>query len=82
MAALDAIGLVKANMNDAVQIVVRIPRWPRAVFRAAVDRDGVQVSDILQLWLDVSEHPARGAEQADEIWRRVLRSAFEPGEAA
>jgi hypothetical protein len=82
MAALDAIGLVKANMNDAVQVVVRIPRWPREVFRAAVDRDGVQVSDIVQLWLDVSEHPARGAEQADEIWRRVLRPAFEPGEVA
>ena len=82
MVALEAIGLVKANVNDAVQVVVRIPRWPRAVFRAAVDRDGVLVSDILQLWLDVSEHPARGAEQADEIWRRVLRPAFEPGDVA
>lgn len=82
VAALDAIGLVKANANDAVQVVVRIPRWPRAVFRAAVDRDGVLVSDILQLWLDVSEHPARGAEQADEIWRRVLRPAFGPGDGA
>lgn len=82
MAALEAIGLVKANLNDAEQVVVRIPRWPRAVFRAAVDRDGILVSDVLQVWLDVSEHSARGAEQADEIWRRVLRSAFEPGEVA
>jgi hypothetical protein len=82
LAALDAIGLVKANVNDAVQVVVRIPRWPRAVFRAAVDRDGVLVSDVLQLWFDVSEHPARGAEQADEIWRRVLRPAFETGDVA
>lgn len=82
MVALGAIGLVKANVNGAAQVVVRIPRWPRAVFRAAVDRDGVLVSDILQLWLDVSEHPARGVEQADEIWRRVLRPAFEPGDVA
>jgi hypothetical protein len=82
MVALEAIGLVKANVNDAVQVVVRIPRWRRAVFRAAVDRNGVLVSDILQLWLEVSEHPARGAEQADEIWRRVLRPAFEPGDMA
>jgi hypothetical protein len=82
MAALGAIGLVKANASDAVHVVVRIPRWPRAVFRAAVGRDGVLVSDILQLWLDVSEHPARGAEQADEIWRRVLRPALESGGVA
>lgn len=82
MAALDAIGLVKANVNDAAQVVVRIPQWPRAVFRTAVDRDGVLVSDVLQLWLDVSEHPARGAEQADDIWRSVLRHAFEPGDMA
>jgi hypothetical protein len=82
MAALDAMGLVKANVDDAVQVVVRIPRWPRAVFRAAVDRDGVLVSDVLQLWLDVAEHPARGAEQADEIWRRVLRPALERGDVA
>jgi hypothetical protein len=80
--ALEAIGLVRANVNDAVQVVVRIPRWPHAVFRAAVDRDGVLVSDVLQLWLDVSEHPARGAEQADEIWRRVLHDVFEPGDVA
>jgi hypothetical protein len=34
--------------------------------------DGDAVSDILQVWLDVSVHPSRGREQADLIRRRVL----------
>jgi hypothetical protein len=80
MTAFDALGLVEANVNEPVQVVVRIPRWPHAVFRAAVNRDGLLVSDILQLWLDVSEHPAGGAEQADDVWSRVLRPALEPGD--
>jgi hypothetical protein len=36
----------------------------------------------VQVWLDVSEHPARGEEQAREIWRRVLRGVAEEGGAA
>jgi hypothetical protein len=30
------------------------------------------VADIIQVWLDVSNHPARGKEQAEQIWKRVL----------
>jgi hypothetical protein len=37
-----------------------------------VNVNGVLASDVLQVWLDVAAHPARGAEQAEEIWRRVL----------
>jgi len=32
----------------------------------------VAVCDVLQVWLDVSAHPARGSAQAEEIRRRVL----------
>jgi hypothetical protein len=81
-AAFDAMGLVPASPNLPTDVVVRIPQWPRSVFRGAVKRDGVPVSDILQVWLDVSEHPARGAEQADEIWSRVLQRALDPEVAA
>jgi hypothetical protein len=35
--------------------------------------DGVRVSDPLQVWLDVSPHPARGREQADLIFRQVIK---------
>jgi hypothetical protein len=37
----------------------------------------VPVSDILQIWLDVAQHPSRGREQADVIWRKTLAPAFE-----
>jgi hypothetical protein len=80
-AAFNAMGLVRAQANDPVHVVVRVPQWPRSVFRGAVVRDGISVSDILQVWLDVSEHPARGAEQADHIWSRVLQRAFEAEDA-
>jgi hypothetical protein len=29
--------------------------------------------DVLQVWLDVGSHPARGREQADVIRKRVLQ---------
>lgn len=45
-----------------------------------VQKDSVPVSDILQVWLDVSQHPARGKEQADLIWRKILSPAFESSE--
>ena len=42
------------------------------MFRAAVERDGVPAADILQVWLDVSNHPARGKDQADLLRKRVF----------
>jgi hypothetical protein len=42
------------------------------VFRATVVRNALPVCDVLQVWLDVADHPSRGASQAKEIWRRVL----------
>jgi hypothetical protein len=47
------------------------------VFRGAVELDGVAVSDVLQIWLDVSAHPSRGEEQADLIRRKVLGKIIE-----
>jgi hypothetical protein len=46
-------------------------------FRGAVQREGVPIADIVQVWLDVSSHPTRGAVQAEEIRRHVLASIFE-----
>ena len=42
------------------------------LFRAAVEHKGVLASDALQVWLDVSNHPSRGKEQADRIRDQVL----------
>ncbi|MBM3746369.1 MAG: hypothetical protein FJW34_11285 [Acidobacteria bacterium] len=69
---LRELGLSAADSDHRADAYVRIPACTEAVFRAAVIRDGLSVSDILQVWLDVSRHPARGQEQADQIRRRVL----------
>ena len=45
-----------------------------------MDVDGVPVADVIQCWLDVSGEPARGAEQAALLWRRVLGPAIANGE--
>src|SRR5580692_10049920 len=46
------------------------------VFRGVVLNGGVQACDILQVWLDVAQHPSRAREQANLIWRKVLAAAL------
>jgi hypothetical protein len=74
--ALRQLGLSADVAERHADVYVRIPKDNVTVFRPLVRRDGVPVSDILQVWLDVSNHPARGKEQADQIWRRVLARGF------
>lgn len=74
--ALREIGLSPCGQSDAGDVRVRVPSKPESVFRAAVQVDAVPVSDVLQVWLDVQGHPARGQKQAEEIRRRVLQPVF------
>ena len=69
---LQKFGLSVQGTEHSPDAYVRIPANPEAVFRAAVMKDGVPSADILQVWLDVSDHPSRGRAQADEIARRGL----------
>jgi hypothetical protein len=74
--SLHLFGLERANPDNA-QLRVIEPTWPESVFRAAVlaqtrDQLVVPACDIVQAWLDVSDHRARGREQAVEIERDVL----------
>jgi hypothetical protein len=69
---LTHMGLSPEGAEHAPDVFVRIPASRESVFRGAVERNGVPVADIVQVWLDVSSHPARGADQAGEIRRRVL----------
>jgi hypothetical protein len=69
---LNRMGLSPEGAEHAPDVFVRIPASRGTVFRGAVERNGVPVTDIMQVWLDVSSHPARGADQAEEIRRRVL----------
>jgi hypothetical protein len=69
---LQKFGLSVDGAEHSPDAYVRIPANPEAVFRAAVMRDGVPSADVLQVWLDVADHPSRGKAQADEIGRRAL----------
>ena len=74
--ALDQLGMSVEDAEHRPDVIVRIPENPESIFRAAVHRDGVPISDILQVWLDVSHHPARGPDQAKMIARKVLAKLF------
>lgn len=67
-------GLKADDSPSPPDVYVRVPSNREAVFRAATIADGVPVSDVLQIWLDVSTHPARGRAQADVIRKRALRT--------
>lgn len=75
--SLHRLGLVIDDSRRAADVMVRIPSNPEAVFRPRVLHAGVPVSDVMQVWVDVSSHPARGREQAREIRRSALRPLFE-----
>ena len=66
-------GLIKAVAGDRIDVVLRIPLTRESVFRGVVNVDTLPASDVLQTWLDVSAHPARGQEQADVIFRKVIK---------
>jgi hypothetical protein len=74
--ALGRLGLAVDPSGRPADVYIRKPANREAVFRACVTREGVPVSDILQVWLDASTHPARGKEQAREIRQRVLKQFF------
>lgn len=69
--------LAPAARGEPFDVVLKQARAPQSLFRGAVHVDGVAVCDVLQIWLDVSAHPSRGQEQADQIWRKVLHRVVE-----
>jgi len=68
----DIAGFAKSSPGKPVDLIVRRPSAAQSVARAAVMKAHGPVCDVLQVWLDVSDHPSRGQEQADLIWNRVL----------
>ncbi len=65
--------------GEPPDLILRKPLAPRSVFRGAVQAGAIAASDVIQTWLDVSAHPARGEEQAAFIYDRVLRPVVERG---
>ena len=74
LGVIEALGLREVSGDAAARadVIAALPKFPRSVLRAAVNRDGIAVADVVQCWLDVAGNPARGEEQAREIWDRVL----------
>jgi hypothetical protein len=70
---LECLGLTEAQPGETADVWVREPRFPEAVFRGAVLSRGVPAADTLQCWLDVAAHPVRGVEQAEQLFRHLLR---------
>jgi hypothetical protein len=66
-----------ASLGELPDIIVRRVPFPNSMFRGAVERDGGLTSDVIQTWLDVANHPARGNEQADLIYKKFLRRIVE-----
>ncbi len=68
---IQQLGISKERAEQA-DVYLRIPAHKESIFHAAVDQTGMLVSDALQVWLDVSNHPSRGNEQVDRIREQIL----------
>jgi len=73
---LSALDLVE-EPGESAQLSLIVRRNGSAVFRGAVDKDGAPVCDVLQCYFDVRFSYARGKEQADYLYERILQPHFE-----
>lgn len=65
-------GMLTPARTGKPNLVLRQALNPQSVFRGAVQRNGMLVTDVIQVWLDVAHHPSRGAEQAELIYEKIL----------
>lgn len=70
---LEENGLVIDTTGQKTDLVLRVPRYPESLYRGVVQLDRSPVTDVLQCWLDTSHYRIRGEEQADFLWRTVLK---------
>lgn len=73
---LRSLQLTIAEPGEAVDIFLREPIYPESVFRGVQLRDGIPVTDILQCWLDLLGHPARGEEMVEMLSQQVIQPFF------
>lgn len=76
--SLQLLGLRLTGPLEPPEVLIRRPAFPRALFRAAPLIEGVPTADALQCWLDLSQHPLRGREQAHELIARLGLPRVEP----
>jgi hypothetical protein len=68
-----------SSPGEPPDLIVRQAPAAQSVFRGVVRPEGSAACDVLQVWVDVASHPARGREQADVIRKRVLHRIIEGG---
>lgn len=73
-AALKRLDLVPAEAGAVLEVAQ--PKARESVFRACVRVKGLPVADVLQLYLDLRGSPARGVEQSEFLFERVLEPHF------
>jgi hypothetical protein len=69
--------VIPASPGEQPHFILKQALAPQSLFRAAVLRDGFRVADVLQVWLDVSASPARGSEQGELIYKKLLQRMVE-----
>ena len=73
---LQELDLVVQESDSSPLRMVSLP-GDESIFRCFVNAGGIPVSDVLQCYFDVRFSYARGLEQADYIYERVLKPHFE-----
>jgi hypothetical protein len=73
---LASMGFSPDDAEFRPDLLVRAPFFRKSVFKAAVTRDGILVSDIIQIWLDITSPLAGDTALADEIHQRALAKIF------
>jgi hypothetical protein len=73
--------VAEAEPGEKPDLILREASAPQSVFRGQVRADSLPVSDILQVWLDVSSSASRGREQAELIRKRVLNGLMKESRA-
>jgi hypothetical protein len=68
--------LKPARDGETPDLLLQPMRFPVSIANGAVQCHGIHVTDVIQVWLDVSAHPARGAEQAALLEQGVLAKAL------
>lgn len=72
-------GVVPSAPGEPPQVIIKQANAPESLFRGAVRAGEVLVADVLQVWLDVSSHPSRGAEQEQLLREGVLAKVLRSG---
>ena len=75
-AVLKRMGFSPDDAEFMPDLFIRQLVFRKSVFKAAVIRDGILVSDIIQIWLDITSPLGRDQELADQIRKYALAKIF------